>query len=44
MDMDKSVVIAGGRGVKRGISGNGKNTIKIKIKEKTNDLSFHNHH
>ena len=29
MDMDKSVVIAGGDGVRRGLNGNGKNTIKI---------------
>ena len=29
MDMDNSVVIAGGRGY-RGLKGNGKNTIKIK--------------
>ena len=29
MDMDKSVVISGGRGL-RGLNGNGKNIIKIK--------------
>ena len=32
MDMDNSVVIAGGRGI-RGLNGNGKNTIKIKLKK-----------
>ena len=30
MDMDNSVVIAGGEGI-RGLNGNGKNTIKIKF-------------
>ena len=33
MDMDHSVVIAGGMGGRRGVNGNGKNTIKIKFKK-----------
>ena len=32
--MDNSVVIAGGGGGVRGLNGNGKNTIKIKLKKK----------
>ena len=34
MDMDNSVVIAGGEEGIRGLNGNGKNIIKIKKKEK----------
>ena len=33
MDMDNSVVLAGGRGT-RGLNGHGKNTIKVKSKNK----------
>ena len=33
MDMDNSVMIAGGRGI-RGLNSNGESTIKIKFKKK----------
>ena len=40
MDMDNSVVIAGGEGDIRGLNGNEKNTIKIKLKKTKVRYSF----